>query len=329
MAAEPTRLPAGRCSVVVFAPAPALSITIESGSPDPEIHLHAAAQGFWVARMAARLGADVTLCAPLGGETGAVLESLLAVDSIELLSVAMAGSNGAYIHDRRGGTRHKLAVTPSPELHRHELDDLYGVTLAAGMAGDAVLLTGPGPGNVLPAAVYERLCRDLKGNGRRVLADLSGEELSAALSGGIDLLKVSDEELLEAGRLERRDRNAAADAARRLHDEGAENVVISRAARPAVVLADGRLLEADGPHFVPVDEHGAGDSMFAGMGVGIGSGLPVESAVRIGVAAGILNVARRGLGTGHLREVSTLAQQVRVTPIDEDQGDEAAASTAS
>ena len=85
----------------------------------------------------------------------------------------------------------------------------------------------------------------------------------------------------------------------------------------------------DGPHFEPVDEHGAGDSLFAGIGVGMGGGLPMEVAVKLGVAAGALNVARHGLGTGHLREVASLCEQVRIDPLQAGGADSAARSAAS
>ena len=192
-----TELPQVSCSLAVFAPSPAVTITVEpSPGDEPDIHMHAGGQGFWVAHMAARLGARVSLCVPLGGETGAVLESLLAVDGISVVSVETEGANGAYIHDRRGGEREVIAETSSPPLTRHELDDLYGVTLAAGLDSDAVLITGPRNEGVLPAEAFERLSRDLTANGRLVLADLSGEPLTAALRGGVTFLKVSDEDLV-------------------------------------------------------------------------------------------------------------------------------------
>jgi hypothetical protein len=43
-----SRRPAG---VLVFAPAPLLTITIERRGEDPDVHLHAGGQGFWLARM--------------------------------------------------------------------------------------------------------------------------------------------------------------------------------------------------------------------------------------------------------------------------------------
>lgn len=48
--------------IAVFAPSPLLTITIELATDRPEVHLHAGGQGFWVARLAATLGAEVTLC---------------------------------------------------------------------------------------------------------------------------------------------------------------------------------------------------------------------------------------------------------------------------
>jgi 1-phosphofructokinase len=283
--------------------------------------------------MAARLGARVNLCVPLGGETGAVLESLLMVDGISVLSVETEGANGAYIHDRRGGEREVIAETSSPCLTRHELDDLYGVTLAAGLDSDAVLITGPRNEGVLPAEVFERLGRDLRTNGRPVLADLSGGPLTATLRGGVTFLKVSDEDLVADHRLGDRDLRSTVEAVRNLHAEGAVNVLISRSAEPALLLADETPFEVQSPHFAPVDEHGAGDSLFAGVGVAIAAGLPIEAAVKLGVAAGALNVARHGLGTGHMREVARLAEEVRVDPLPLDQmeadGEASAASTAS
>ena len=257
----------------------------------------------------------------------------MTVDGISVLSVDTEGANGAYIHDRRSGERRVIVETSSPSLARHELDDLYGITLAAGLDSDAVLVTGPRNEGVLHADVFERLCRDLRTNGRPVLADLSGEPLTAALRGGVDFLKVSDEDLLHDRRLDDRGLPAAVEIAGRLHAEGAANVLVTRSAESAVLHAGGHVFAVHSPHFAPVDEHGAGDSLFAGIGVGIGAGLPVEAAVKLGVAAGALNVARHGLGTGHMREVSRLAEEVLLDPLRLDQpeagGETSAASTAS
>ena len=246
------------CAITVFAPSPVLTITVEPGRADPEIHLHAGGQGFWVARMARRLGAEVRLCVPLGGETGMVLESLLAAGGIRLIRTRVGADNGAYLHDRRSGERREIAQVPSPSLQRHELDDLYDATLAAGLTSELVLLTGPQNEDVLPAETYERLTRDLKQNGRYVLADLSGDPLAAALRGRADLIKVSDQELGSFGLRKGSPMAEAVAAARRLREDGAENVLVSRGEETAVVLLGDRLLGLSGPTSSPSTSGGRG-----------------------------------------------------------------------
>jgi 1-phosphofructokinase len=149
------------CSVAVFAPSPVVTVTIEqSASGAADIHFHAGGQGFWVARMAMVLGASVTVCVPLGGETGRVLKALLEAEGLQVRSVSTQGWNGVYVHDRRGGDRTGIAETSSPQLLRHELDELYGVAVAVGLDSDVTMLTGPQQEGILDGDVYRRLASD-------------------------------------------------------------------------------------------------------------------------------------------------------------------------
>ncbi len=310
----PTRLRGA--AIAVFSPSPLLTVTVERGPSGDEVHFHAGGQGFWVARMAAGLGAEVMLCVPLGGESGEVLRSLMAVDGVTVLAVPCASANASYLHDRRSGERVRIVETSSPPMRRHELDELYGVAATAGLEAGTMLLTGPRNDGVLPADTYTRLAADLRGNGRRVLADLTGEPLAAALRGGVDLLKLSLEELIAEGRAEGADPAQTVPAIRRLCEQGARGVVISEGPDPALALIDGRLLEVAGPRFAPVDPSGAGDSMFAALGVGLAAGLETEEALGLAAAAGALNVTRHGLGSGHPIEIERLRGRVRVREIE-------------
>lgn len=205
-----------------------LTVTIEAANREPatgEIHLHAGGQGFWIARLLAELGIDVTLCGCFGGETGTIVRGLIDDADVGVHGVAATGSNGAYVHDRRAGEREEVAAMPATELTRHEVDELYGVTLVEALRADALVLTGPEDDTVLPDDVYRRLATDVRTNGGVVLADLSGGRLDAVLEGGLDLLKVSEDELEREGRVERAGSLRA--AAKELCQSGADNVVIS------------------------------------------------------------------------------------------------------
>ena len=106
------------------------------------------------------------------------------------------------------------------------------------------------------------------------------------------------------------------DGARQLKEAGAEHVLLSRAAEPAIVLnGDERsrdVIELRGPRFESMDPRGSGDSMSAALAVGLASGMPPIEALRLAVAAGALNATRRGLGTGTRDEIEDLRHHVTV-----------------
>src|SRR5262245_16631324 len=97
-------------SVAVFGSHPLLGVTIERrGTDEDDVHMHAAGQGVWVARMAAALDAHPILCGFIGGETGQVLRPLLDRLDAELRLVDMDASRGCYVIDRRRGGRDRAA----------------------------------------------------------------------------------------------------------------------------------------------------------------------------------------------------------------------------
>ncbi len=308
----------GSGRIAIFAPSPLLTITIESGSDRPEVHLHGGGQGLWVARLAATLGADVVLCCGLGGEPGRVLRGLIETETLTLRAATAETPNGVYIHDRRSGSRIELVNVESRPLDRHTSDELYGITLGAGLDSDLTLITGCQPVDLLQADLYRRLVSDLRANGKSVIADLTGPPLSAALEGGVELLRLNEQEMLREDRIAGDGLADLIDGARRLHEAGASNVLVSRGSAPAILVGDAEpsaQIELVGPVFEALDHSGTGDSMFAATGVGLARGMEMLDALRLGMAAGALNATRRGLGTGTRQEIERLAAHVTVRPL--------------
>ncbi|MCC2033803.1 PfkB family carbohydrate kinase [Microbacterium allomyrinae] len=302
--------------VTIFAPSPTLTVTIEEHDDEPDIHLHAGGQGVWQARMLLRLGVSVTMCCTLTGEIGRMLRHLLEDEGIAVAGIDRPGKGSAYVHDRRAGERDVIAETEGEPLARHDLDELYGLTLREGLASGLVILSGPAGDEALPADTYRRLAADLREGGARVVVDLAGDRLDAAVTGGVDVLKVSDEELVRDGRVPDGASAAAIRAAMRmLHQKGAHSVIVSRSPEPTLLLDGAGFLEVQAPRMEVADTRGAGDSLTAGVAAGLARGESVRDAIITGAAAAALNVTRHGLGTGDPEAIARLREAVSVREI--------------
>lgn len=304
--------------ICVFAPAPLLTVTIEPATHgEAELHVHCGGQGFWVARMIQTLGASLTLCASFGGETGSVARHLAEQEPMSLRGTSSASSNPAYIQDRRGGDRQEIIHIPASPLTRHDIDDLYSATLTASLGAKVGVLTGTQDPDALSATVYRRLATDLGTNGVMVLADLSGEQLRQALQGGIRMLKVSDDELVDGGWATSDDESGVIGGLKKLRDAGAQEVVVSRGAKPVMALVDDKLLAVEPPTLEPVNTRGSGDSMTAALSVALSRDFDAHAALRFAAAAAALNTTRRGLGSGQQTDIEHLADRIELRDLDD------------
>jgi 1-phosphofructokinase len=300
--------------VAIFGPNPLLSITVEALAADggDDIHLHPAGQGVWVARMAAELGAEATLCGFIGGETGAVLRPLLEQLPVELRLIETAAASGAYVHDRRSGERVPVAQSAAASPTRHEMDDLFSVSCATALDSDVLALCGAYPSEAVPLEVFGKLVTDVRDNGVPVVVDLSPPQLQSALEGKPDLVKINDWQLagFVLGPVDTPERMRA--AGERLIEGGAGAAIVTRAEQPALVLRGGEAWELAPPSFERGAREGCGDSMMGAIAASMATGCEWERMLRLGAAAGAANFLRQGLGSADRTVVEDLARRVEL-----------------
>jgi 1-phosphofructokinase len=312
-------MPSETPTVCVFAPSILVTVTVESGGEKfDDIHFHLGGQGYWVARLIRELGERPILVAPVGGEAGQVMRGLIRSTGLDFAPVTIQGASPGYVHDRRQGERIQLAEARSPELDRHEIDDLFAKTLQHALGAELCVLTGRRPGDTLPIDFYRRLSWDLAAAGVNTVGDLHGEELTCHLEGGpLDVLKVSDEDLIDDDRIPPEDASEGDvwGAIGELRDSGARAVVVSRVDGALASFKDVRM-RAVAPRFEVVDSSGAGDSMTAALAVSMVRGLAPEETLRLACAAGSANVIRHGLASSPAELISRLTPLVEITGAD-------------
>ena len=305
--------------VLVFAPAPLVTVTIEEYLERPDVHLHVGGQGVWQARMLVALGVEVALVCTVAGETGIVARRLLEDEGFDVVAVAREAVGPALVVDRRSGERVTVVEALGEPLARHDLDSLFSAALSEAPRADLVVLSGPEGEEMIDADVYRRLASDVRQLGRRVLVDLAGARLAAALDGGVDVLKVSHQELEADGRVQDGDdeRQLLA-AASELAGSGIQLVAVTRGDAGSLVISQEGAWRVFAPELEPVETRGAGDSYTAAIAAVLATGGSYADAIRLGAAAGAVNATRRGLGTGDAEAIRAIAERVELQTIEED-----------
>lgn len=305
-------------TVLVFSPSPALAISIDSAPAprdDDELRFSAEGQGVWVTQALTQLGVRTIVCAPFGGQTGGILPRLLGETGADIRATPLRHGNTAAVRDRRGDSVEVLASTTQHALTSHELDEFYDMTLAAAPLASAAVLCGSEP-PVVPADTYRRLSSDLQELGVLTITDLHGEPLQRALEGGVSVVKIADDELIEDGLA---DSDAPDDLIKAMHtlvESGCRQVIVSRAAEPALAMVGGEVIQVHAPRFQAVDPRGSGDSMTASIAAELAAGSSWEDALRLAAAAGAVNVTRHGIATSRRGHIEGIVEHVDIRPFE-------------
>lgn len=300
-------------AITVLCPEPILRVTLEvAATGGAAAALAVDGRGVRAARMARELGARVTLCAPFGGGAGHAARALVTREGLAVRSVAERGDTGIVVDAGAAPPPGPATASPSPPLHRDDIDALHAATVTEGLRSDVTLLSGAQRSGRIDPTAYRRIAADLRTNGAVVVADVAGRALDGTLAAGVDLLRVGLDDLREAGRAGDGSRHDIAHAITCMRADGAREVVVTRGERPAIAWAEGRLWEIAGPRFEAAAPRGAGDALCGAIAAGLARGGSTVTALRLGAAAGALAATRRGRPQDARLEIEALVAQVRI-----------------
>lgn len=163
--------------------------------------------------------------------------------------------------------------------------------------GDILVLAGSIPPS-LPDTIYCDIMQKFEGKNIKIVVDATKDLLVNVLKYKPFLIKPNNHELGEIFGAELKTREEVIPYAKKMHEMGARNVLISMAGEGAVFIGeDGSEYESEAPKGKVVNSTGAGDSMVAGFIAGYIENNDFHHALKMGLSAGSASAFSENLAT--------------------------------
>lgn len=257
--------------------------------------LYFGGKGINVSAILTRLGVPNRALGFVAGFTGQKLEEMLADEGIAC----------DFHHLPNGATRINVKIKAEteldinangPDVAESEIHALLA-KLDKVEAGDYVVLAGSIPQN-FPDDMYERILKRLDGKGVRFVVDATGSLLTNVLKYKPFFVKPNHHELGDMFGVTTETDDEIITYAGKLREQGAKNVLVSRAGDGAILVDEtGKVHKIGTAKGTLVNSVGCGDSMVGGFLAGYLEKADYAYALKLGSACGSATAFSPGLAT--------------------------------
>ncbi|MEU4232521.1 1-phosphofructokinase family hexose kinase [Nonomuraea sp. NPDC026600] len=248
------------------------------------VHRRAGGKGVNVARVLAALGQDVLVTGLAGGPTGQAIEADLQRAGLPHAFVGIAADSRTTLVVA-DSPRTALFNEPGPEVTAAEFGRMTGRFTDLMATAEAVVISGSLPRGV-PLDAYATLAAIAAEHGVPAIVDADGEPLRHAPGGRPSIVKPNAEELARAV-----PEGGPEEGAQALRGRGAESVVVSMGAEGLLAVTPEGIFRARMPYKVEGNPTGAGDSLVAGLALGLVERSPWPERLTRAAALGAAAVA--------------------------------------
>jgi 6-phosphofructokinase 2 len=251
--------------------------------------------GINVSRAMAKLGGTSLILYPAGGPPGTMLEHLLDQEGLDHQKIPIEGwtRENLTVYEETSGQQFRFGM-PGPEVRTSEWEGCLQALTEASPAPSYIVVSGSLPPGV-PGDFYGRVAAISRRVGAKLIVDTSEAALALAVQEGVFLIKPNLRELDHLAGKEIEGETEQEEVARDLVERGRSEVVVVSLGAAGALMVTGEGSQRLRAPTVPIKSKvGAGDSMVAGMVLGLAQGRSLEDVVRLGVAAGAAAVMTPG-----------------------------------
>lgn len=262
--------------------------------------------GINVARAVTKLGGNAIAIFLAGGYNGTLLKQLLSDEGVDAkpIEIANATRENIIILDKATNLQYRFGM-PGPDVTEKEwkalLDAIEEINEIDFLVASGSLTSG------VPVDIFARIATIAKKKKARLILDTSGEALQLAVQQGAYLIKPNLGELAFLAGKEELDPQAVVEIAREIIDkECCKVIMVSMGPGGAMMITKDMAKQINAPSVKTKSTVGAGDSMVAGIVMGLSKGMELLDAVRYGVASGTAATMNPGTQLCKLQDVEKL-----------------------
>ena len=272
------------------------------------IRYDAGGKGINVALALRQLGAEATCIGCLGTENSSEFLKLTDENNLPFKYLAISGKTRTNLKIfNELDSRVSEFNEPGLEMSAAQFDQLLQLLKQEMASCSYLALCGSLPKG-LGADAYQRIIEAFPTH--RCVLDADGELLRLGIQAKPFLIKPNVSELERLMQTEIRTLSAIQEAAINLTKQGVKNVIVSMGKDGALYTDGIQTFFAAALKIVPKSSVGAGDSMLAGVLLGLDQALSWQEAFQYGVAAGAASASMEGTQPVRHADVMKLAAQV-------------------
>ncbi len=300
---------------VTFSPCVDKTIFIEQLIPDRKlkcghVQLDPGGGGVNIARVLRRFNIDATAIFPSGSYTGKFLEEMLLTEKVPFLTVAtqIQTRENIVIAETSSGKQYRLGMTAVPVTSSQSEKLIKLVEDIPSL--EFLVVSGSLPDNI-DVNIMSRLSIIAEKKKAKFIVDTKGEPLQQAIRSGVFLVKPNLGELAAlAGTSFLQDNEIEATARQIMASGKCKAMIISMGERGAMLVTAGHSEMVIAPPVKRKSTVGAGDSMVAGILLGLTRNYALTEALRLGVACGTAATLNEGSRLCEPQDVYALLKQI-------------------
>lgn len=276
--------------------------------------LEAGGGGINVSRALEHLGCMSLAIYMYGGYTGKKLHEMMLQTGIECVPFEIAGDTreNLIVVDTTKNAQYRFGMK-GDALNESEWQK--PLTFLENNSGyEYVVASGSLPIGV-PLDFFGRVAAIVQKKGAKLIIDTSGEALKHAINEGVFMIKPNLDELSFLNGVEELKQEDVEIAAKNIiNNKGAEVIVVSMGANGAILITKDETIQIPSPKVELKSTVGAGDSMVAGLVLGITRKYNWKDTLKLGIACGSAATMNEGTSLCKKEDVEHLFNSIFITP---------------